>query len=382
MYISMNSGHHRATLAIEKAVKLLDPGAEIMNINAFNYINPMLEKVVNKTYMRVIKKRPEMWGYLYDNPEVLKKTQKLRELIHKFNSKKLKTLLEKFNPDVVGCTQAFPCGMVADYKKTFSSRLPLFGILTDYLPHSYWFYDTVDYYIVPSKPARKRFLRSGVAEENIKELGIPIDYRFGKSLDKEEIYGRLNLEKDIPVILVMGGGQGMGSIKDVALSLNRSEMPMQILVVAGLNKRLHKWFRKKKGFFQKKVIAFSYVKNIDELMEISSLVITKPGGLTTAEALTKGLPLIVVNPIPGQETNNAEYLLNEKVALEADTAEDVKGLVEDVLSSPGKLSSLRSRSLSLAKPNASVDIANLMLLKGHPSLPPAGTGRSGQASKN
>ncbi len=364
MYISMNSGHHRATLAIEEAIKLLDPGAEIMNINALNYTNPMLEKVITKTYLRMIRKRPEVWGYLYDNPEVLKKTQKLRELIHRFNSKKLKTLLEEFKPDVVGCTQAFPCGMVADYKKTFSSHLPLFGILTDYLPHSYWFYDTVDYYIVPSKPAMERFILAGVTEKNIREFGIPIDHRFKNSLDKEEICARLNLDKDIPIILVMGGGQGMGSIKDVALSLNRSEMPMQILVVAGLNKRLHKWFRKEKGLFPKKVVAFSYVKNIDELMEISTLIITKPGGLTTAEALTKGLPLIVVNPIPGQETNNTEYLLNEKVALEADTAEDVKGLAEDVLSSPGKLNSMRSQTLSLAKPNASVDIAKMMLCRG------------------
>jgi len=366
MYISMNSGHHRATLAIEEALKLLEPGAKILNINAFNYTNPILEKVVIKTYLGMIKKRPEMWGYLYDNPEVLKKTQKLRELIHKFNSKKLKTLLEEFNPDVVGCTQAFPCGMAADYKKTFSSRLPLFGILTDYLPHSYWFYDTVDYYIVPSKPAGERFLRSGIAKENIKELGIPIDYRFGKSLDKEAICARLNLDKDIPVILIMGGGQGMGSIKEVALSLNGSKLPMQILVVTGLNKRLHKWFCKAKSFFQKKIIAFSYVENIDELMEISTLIITKPGGLTTAEALAKGLPLIIVNPIPGQETNNTEYLLNEKVALEADTSEAVKGLVEDVLSSPAKLNLMHSRTLSLSRPNASVDIAKMMLQASHP----------------
>ena len=135
LYISNNSGHHRATLAIQEALYLLSPDLRIMNINCFNYTNPVLEKVINSTYNKVIKIKPEVWEYLYDNPKIVKRSQKLRSMIHKFNSKKLKKLIKKFNPEAIACTQAFPCGMIADFKKTYNLEIRLVGVLTDYYPH-------------------------------------------------------------------------------------------------------------------------------------------------------------------------------------------------------------------------------------------------------
>ncbi|GAG10353.1 unnamed protein product, partial [marine sediment metagenome] len=158
MYISNDSGHHRATLAIEKIFHLRDKDIETLNVNSFNYTNPVLEKIINKTYMSVINRKPEFWGYLYDNPRILKKTRRLRESIHRHNTEKLKNLIDAFRPDAVICTQAFPCGMVADYKKTFNVKLKLFAVLTDYAPHSYWIYDTVDAYFVPSQETGQRLI--------------------------------------------------------------------------------------------------------------------------------------------------------------------------------------------------------------------------------
>src|SRR3989338_10794978 len=120
LYISEYSGHHCASLAIEKALHGLNPEVKTLNINSFHYTNPILEKIINRAYMGVIQRRPEIWDYLYDNPEVLKKTQRLRDMIHRFNTGKLNNLLDEFRPDVVVCTQAFPCGMIADYKKSFN----------------------------------------------------------------------------------------------------------------------------------------------------------------------------------------------------------------------------------------------------------------------
>ena len=144
MYISEVSGHRSATMAIEKAVKILSPKSEILNINAFNYTNPISEKIVNSIYMGVIKNTPKLWDYLYDNPRVVKGLERLKKLVHNSNSPKFKKLFDKFNPDLVVCTQAFPCGMVADFKKTYGSGLPLVAVLTDFIPHSYWVYDGVN----------------------------------------------------------------------------------------------------------------------------------------------------------------------------------------------------------------------------------------------
>src|SRR3989338_3438680 len=186
LYISENSGHHCASIAIEKALHELDPQVKTLNINSFNYTNPILEKVINRTYLSVIKRTPEIWDYLYDNPKVLKKTQSLRDMIHRFNSGKLKALLDEFEPDCVVCTQAFHCGMIADYKKTYNLNTPLIGALTDYAPHSYWIYDNVDRYIVPSEGTAKKLIDNGIDPAKVMRFGIPVDPKFCEPLDKEK----------------------------------------------------------------------------------------------------------------------------------------------------------------------------------------------------
>lgn len=361
MYISINSGHHRASLAIEKALKFLEPRTEILNINSFNYTNPILEKIINKTYLGVIKRMPGVWEYLYDNPKVVRNTQGLKDLIHRFNSRKLESLLKEFKPDAIVCTQAFPCGMVADYKKTFGLDVPLFGVLTDYLPHSYWFYDEVDYYIVASSLTKQKFLENGIPPKKIKTFGIPIDPKFTERQDRKRIAKKLNLDLSTPTILIMGGGQGLGPIKKIIRSLNDVQFPLQLIVVAGTNRSLSRWLKKIKSIHTKKIISFEYVENIDELMEVSTILITKAGGLTIAEALVKGLAIIIVNPIPGQESNNTKFILRKGIALKAEGEGSVVGLVNKLLHKPQRLKSISCAAKRFAKPNAAIDTARLIL---------------------
>ncbi|MDP2922370.1 MAG: hypothetical protein Q8O30_01435 [Candidatus Omnitrophota bacterium] len=216
MYISEVSGHHSATVAIEKALKMLQPDVETLNINAFNYTNPISEKIVNRLYMGVIKRTPQIWDYLYDNPTVVKNIEKIKETVHKFNSPKLQMLFNKFKPDAIVCTQAFPCGMVADFKKTYNSNVPLVAVLTDYIPHSYWIYDTVNYYISPCDEVTARLIKKGATSDKIKTLGIPFDPKFNQTIDKNKIMQKLNLKINTPTRLIMGGGQGLGPIKTMA----------------------------------------------------------------------------------------------------------------------------------------------------------------------
>jgi processive 1,2-diacylglycerol beta-glucosyltransferase len=361
MYISISSGHHRASLAIEKALKLLEPRTEILNINSFNYTNPILERIINRTYLGVIKRMPEVWEYLYDNPKVVRNTQRLKDLIHRFNSRKLESLLKEFKPDAIVCTQAFPCGMVADYKKTFGLNVPLFGVLTDYLPHSYWFYDEVDYYIVASSLTKQKFLENGIPAGKIKTFGIPIDPKFAEVQDRERIAKKLNLDLFKPTILVMGGGQGLGPIKKIIRSLNNLQFPLQIIVVAGTNRSLLKWLRRIKSIHTKRIISFEYVENINELMDVSTILITKAGGLTIAEALVKGLAIIIVNPIPGQESNNTRFLLQRGIALEAEDEEGATDLVNELLHEPKRLKYIRCKASRFDRPNAAIDTARLIL---------------------
>jgi len=361
MYISEVSGHHQATLAIEKSLRVLHPGVEIRNMNGFGYTYPLMEKIVNKTYMGIIKRTPKVWDYLYDNPKVVKRLQAVKEAIHKANHSKLGKLFGDFRPDTVVCTQAFPCGMVADYKRTYHLDVTVVGVLTDYAPHSYWIHEGVDYYVVPAPETGEKLEKKGVSPRKIKAFGIPVDPKFTVKLDRRGIAEKIKIDLSIPVILVMGGGQGLGPIKDIVTSLVNCEMDLQMIVTAGTNKKLLKWLKKIQADSPKRMIIFEFVHNVEELMEIATLVITKPGGMTTTEALVKGLPMVIVNPIPGQEMHNTEFLLKKGTAIRVNRLDSVGKDIDGLLRSPEKIAAMRKAADENSRPDSAFDIARLIL---------------------
>lgn len=359
LYISEHSGHHCASNAVENALKTLEPGITTLNINSFNYTNPILEKVINRAYMGVVKRTPELWEYLYDNPKVLKNTQRLRSAIHRFNTSKLKVLLDDFKPDAIVCTQAFPCGMIADYKKSFGLSTPLIGILTDYAPHSYWIYSDVDKYIVPSDETGRKLADDGVDPRRIEAYGIPIEPKFQAPKDRNAIFRSLGLDSRLPTVLVMGGTQGLGPIKHTIRLLDSIPLDMQAVIASGTNKKLYRWLKARR--FKKRVVALAYAHNVDELLRIATVIITKPGGITTAEALAIGVPMIIIHPLPGQEAMNTRFLLREGVAVKAESPQDAVIILEELLYNKDKLKVMGERALSLAKPDSATRIAKLIL---------------------
>ncbi len=358
MYITRSSGHHRASCAIEDTVKRLDPSAHVVNVEAFRYTSRFVQWAISHTYVSLIRHQPDIWEYLYDNPSVHRRVQYLRGLLHRYQAVKLRRLLETVQPDAIACTQAYPCGMLADFKKHERIDIPLVGILTDYAPHLYWFHETVDVYVVPSEQVRQRFITQGIAPEQVRVLGIPIDLRFLERHDRGRAVRELGVDPAQPVILLMGGGGGFGQLREILLNLDTLPHRCQFIVVAGTNRSLLAWIHTQR--FRHPVVPIGYTDDIPKLMDAATLLISKPGGLTTAEALAKGLPLIIVNPIPGQEAYNARYLLSQGAAIQAGAPETVRQTVRDLLDDPARLEALRRRNAELAHPNASLDIAALL----------------------
>jgi processive 1,2-diacylglycerol beta-glucosyltransferase len=360
-YISEISGHHSATLAIENAIKKIEPQAEVLNINAFNYTNPISEKVINRLYLEVIKRTPKIWDYLYDNPAVVKKLEKIKDTIHKFNSPKLKKLFDKFNPDAVICTQAFPCGMVADFKKTYPCGIKLIAVLTDYIPHAYWVYDAVDFYVCPSEEVSQRLVSRGVKPEKIKPLGIPFDLKFNEPQDKNRLMQANRLDLGLAVILVMGGGQGLGPIKKIIKSLEKTRADIQEIIVTGTNKKLYRTLKRRIKKYRRRILLAGYAQNVHQLMAVSDIIVSKPGGVTTAEVLAKNLPMVIVKPIPGQETSNTDYLTQRGAAIKIDRPEDINLIIDELLEKRQILQNMKDCQARISKPNASLDIARLTL---------------------
>lgn len=360
MYISQNSGHHRACIALDRALHMMDKTFSVRSVNSFNYTNPILEKIINQTYMTVIKRKPEVWGYLYDNPVVIQKTRRLKDSIHRYNSGKMRALIEDYRPDVVVCTQAFPCGIIADLKKSYDIKSKLIGILTDYAPHSYWIYDNVDAYVVPSPDTGAKLEENGVPGSKIKPFGIPVDPKFYAAMDKEELFEKHSLDKDAPVILVMGGGQGLGPTRKLISLMDKSEVKMQIVAITGTNKKLYRALIRASKRFHKKVRILEYTEDVHEFMSISSAILTKPGGITTAEAMSKNLPIVIIKPLPGQEAMNTDFLLRNNMAVKANDESEAIILLEELLKNGEKLESIRSNMRAHAHSDSSLRIARLI----------------------
>jgi len=360
LYITEVSGHHSASLAIEKSLKLLNPGINVRNINAFRFTNPISEKIVNRIYTTIIKHTPKVWDYVYDNPSVKKNLERMKKVIHTWNSPKLKKLFDEFKPDVVVCTQAYPCGMVADFKKTHGSKVPLVGVLTDYVPHSYWLYDTVDYYITPSEEVSQRLAKKGVPAQKIKPLGIPFNPHFNDPVDPAEVRRKLGFTPGMRTILIMGGGQGLGPVKTIVQSLEKVPYELQEIIVTGTNKKLFRSLKRKIKHAKKKIVLLGYAHNVNELMSVSDLIITKPGGITTSEALSKKLPMLIIKPIPGQEENNTVFLTQQRAALKVDRPAQIDSAVKDLFAHPEKLKELANSCARIAKSASGMDIARFI----------------------
>jgi processive 1,2-diacylglycerol beta-glucosyltransferase len=374
MHITSHTGHHRASCAIERAVATLDPRASVTAIDASQYSSRFVRWAISETYTSLIRHQPDIWEYLYDNPGVHRRVQYFRGLLHRYQAAKLEGLLKTVRPDAIACTQAYPCGMVADFKKHHGLTVPLVGVLTDYAPHLYWFHDTVDVYVVPSEQVKQRFIERGVPASRVRVLGIPIDLSFAEPVSREATARRFGLDSTRPVILVMGGGGGFGNLREIVLNLDTLLYPCQFVIVAGRNRALLHWLRSHR--FRHRVVSLGYTDAVPALMGLATLLVSKPGGLTTSEALAKSLPLVIVNPIPGQESYNARFLLSQGAAVQAGSPVTVRQTVRDLLDNPDQLQALRRRSAALSHPSAALDVARLLTELADPAQHERAEGRS------
>ncbi|MGD0016121.1 MAG: glycosyltransferase [Verrucomicrobiia bacterium] len=362
LYLTEHSGHYAAAMAVEQALRRCDDGIESMMLDSFSHTNPVLSKVTLHGYLAMLKAAPEIWEFMYDNPEFKQRTAKIRELLNRGNSKKLHQVLTNFAPDAIVCTQAFSCGVIASWKRaTGNHKLALVGVLTDFVAHRYWADEEVDLYIAPNSETKESLLVQGVPANRIRVTGIPIAASFAQPGNKNDTLKNLGLKADVPKIVVMGGSLGLGPIKSVIRKLDTLPQPFDIIVVTGKNKRLRNELLDRRRPRRHTTKALGFVDNMHELMELAEVLVTKPGGITTAEALSRHVPMIIINPIPGQEEKNAQFLLAHNAAVHAVKAGDVAQYVDEFLRDPERLRRLREGARALGRPHAAQETARAII---------------------
>lgn len=353
-YISMSSGHQRAADAIREAFSLLAPNWETHGVDSLSYAYPRIGKLIARSYLEMLRHTPAFWNYIYDNPDVEEATREIREVLNLISSPKMKTLVQKYSPEAIVCTQAVPCSVFAREKRQGKLSIPLIAVVTDFAIHTYWVYDEVDLYCVPSEAMRKDLIRRGIPNQKIAVTGIPISPSFLRRIPKDQACARIRLDPHKPTALIMGGSQGLGPLQETIEKLHH--LPLQCVVATGVNRDLFRLLQKKYRR-DKKVKLFGYTRSIGTLMDACDFLITKPGGLTSSEALAKDLPMVITNPIPGQEERNADFLLDHGVAERADDPDSVASLVQNLLHHPNKVKKMAEKTKDIAAPYAAMEIA-------------------------
>lgn len=347
--VSIGAGHDLAARALAREVTDRNPQAVTKIVDTFRYINPVLNKVIVGSYMESLKFNPKIWGYLYDQAEEGDKFIDLKQLLSKMMSVKLEKLITGFRPDAIVCTHAFPAGILSVLKSRGKLPAPLAGVLTDFTVHPFWVHEHIDAYFIPADELKYQLTAMGIRERAVHPFGIPIRKEFRQDLDKKVVRRNLGLA-DRSTVLIMGGGLGLGDIKNYLQVLGNCDEELQIICVVGKNDRLRTSLELTPVKNPARI--FGFVENIPEIMAASDLIITKPGGLTTAEVLAMALPMVIVTPLPGQEDRNTEFLLNGGVAVRVRKPEFLADTVRQLLKNPLRLETMRQMACYYGKPFA------------------------------
>jgi len=361
--VTAGAGHLQAAAALEEAWRSLRPRDTVERWDVLDFTSRLFRKSYAEGYLKVVERAPELYGFLFrktDNPSLLRVLSRWRRLSARVSTRGLVRRLRDFRPDVVLATHFLPLEIMGALEKDrrFGARPYVVSVVTDFEAHALWIEPRVDLYCVASQDTGARLMARGVERGRVAATGIPIAAKFARRRPARDARTRLGLRTDVPTVLLLGGGFGVGPVSETLRALDKYDGPAQFLVVAGRNEALRERLSRRKHRHPTRV--FGFVHNMEELMAAADLVATKPGGLTVSEALAVGKPLLVIHPIPGQEAANSDFLLERGAAVKVNRVEDLPFRLRALLS-PARLRSLSRAARRLGRPGAAKAVCREVL---------------------
>ena len=360
LHASAGAGHRRAAEALQKGFLSENSKAEVKVCDILDFTPAVFRRTYAKGYLDVVRKAPELWGFMYaqsDRKALIPWRRKVRSFVNQVNTPPFVRFYEEFNPDAVVCTHFMPLELLSTRMRRGKLATPLFCVVTDFAVHSLWILEGVQTYYVATEEAKRQLVRRGQPEGQVKVTGIPIDPVFSERTPRDEARRQLGLPGDMPFVLVLSGGFGVGPTAELLRALGTADLNCRILVVAGANEEMRQQALVISKQVRTPVTVFGFVNNIHALMDASDIIISKPGGLTTSEILAKGKPLIIIDPIPGQEQRNCEYLLEAGAAARLFDVEDAGFKVQSLLTDRKRLTQMAKNAARIGSPHAARTIA-------------------------
>lgn len=373
-YASYGGGHLSAARSIKEHIDSNYPDVDSELIDCVKYINKTLNSLTTKAYSEMAKKVPRLWGRVYARSES-GPLARISNTSNKVMALKLNKLLQEKQPDLIICTHPFGSQMCSYLKKKGKINSKIATILTDYAPHNQWVvgYEYIDYFFVSHNDMKIALSKKGISSKKIFATGIPLSNKFLLKYNKAEILKSFGLDTNKKTVLFFGGGEfGLGKTKTLnifkSFVLNKNNI--QIVAISGRNQKMKSNFENvvEENNKEDSVKILEYTDKVPQLMSISDLVVTKPGGLTTTESLASGLPIVIINPIPGQEEENAEYLEKNKVGIWIKKDDNVEEILDELFSNPNKMREMKIRARIMSKRNSTKDICRILLIEDKKSI--------------
>ena len=367
--VSAGAGHMRAAQAIEAyAAQVGSDGAVVAShLDVMDFVTPAFRKLYTDFYIKLVNKAPALWGYLYQATHDAPPNgsmQRLRRAVERLNTRALMQQIAAFRPDAIVCTHFLPAELLSRALRQQQLACPVWVQVTDFDLHRMWVHEHMRGYFAATDEVAFRMRHEGIAAERIYVTGIPVMPVFAQAPGRALCAAQFGIDPQRTTILLMGGGAGLGSLDTIAARLLALDGDFQLIVLAGKNAAALAALQKLVAQYPGRLLAQGFTSEVERLMACADLVITKPGGLTTSECLALGLPMIVNSPIPGQEERNADYLLEQGVALKAFDAVTLEYRVQHLLAHPSQLAAMRARALALGRPRAGAMVVEQVLADG------------------
>ncbi|PWF49326.1 MGDG synthase family glycosyltransferase [Massilia glaciei] len=352
--VSAGTGHTRAA----EALRAQAGGAgdvEVIHLDLLNFVSPLLRLVYADLYCTLTKVMPTVWRALYhltDNAQPGGLGHRMRRWAERANSRQLLYEIEQLAPDLIVCTHFLPAELLSHLLASGAVRCPVWVQVTDFDLHRMWVHEHMAGYFAPNDEVAFRMRGYGIAADAIHVTGIPIMPAFSIPAQRDKLARELGLQPEVSTIILMGAGNGFGNVAELARHILCTWDHVQLIVLGGRDQQTLAELHALAASHPGRLKPIGYTKEIERLMACADMIVTKPGGLITSESLAMGLPMILIAPIPGQEEHNANYLLEQGVALQASNLATLTYRIGNLLAHPEKLAGMRNRALPLGRPGA------------------------------
>ena len=362
--VSAGAGHVRAADALCANARGMQGFDEVLHVDAMDYASSTFRRIYTDFYLSLVNKHPELWRHLYRSTNVAQgdsMRERMRRGLERMNVRALMKAVDAFAPDAIVCTHFLPAELLAHRIRRRRMDCPVWVQVTDFDLHRMWVQEGMAGYFAGSEEVAFRMRAQGIPSHRIHVTGIPVMPAFGEQHEREECARGFGIDPARRIVLLMGGGAGLGSLADVAVRLLGIESDFQLVVLAGRNALALSALQELAQQYPGRLYPLGFTDRVDRLMACADIAVTKPGGLTVSECLASGLPMILNSPIPGQEERNADFLLEQGVALKASDPVTLEYRVRYLLEEPEITQAMRVRARALGKADAARRALNAIL---------------------